>query len=104
MRKILFVFIGAMALLVTANTAFALVDFYDLRSNWETDVGGFSDVNLVPQVDENETLTAGSNINLPGGNTLSFDIGLEGRQVPDSWLTWSGDNEPRVLYTSGSLR
>lgn len=73
------------------------VNFYSSRAIWEGAVSGESDVDLDSQVADGATLVAGGSISLPFGETVSFDKDLQGRQVPDSWDTWSGGNEPRVL-------
>ncbi len=44
-------------------------------------------------------LAAGSAVDLPSLTTITFDLDLFGMQVPTDWATWSGGNEPRVLFT-----
>ncbi len=78
------------------------ITFYSDRPSWEAAVITFADVDLASQVCDGCTLTAGSPVLLPSGMTVSFGIDLLGRQVPTTWLTWSGGNEPRVLETFAS--
>ncbi|MGH7232336.1 MAG: PEP-CTERM sorting domain-containing protein [Nitrospiraceae bacterium] len=73
------------------------------RASWETGVGSFTDVDLASQVGDFDTLSAGSPLTLPSGTLLSFDLDLQGRQVPGSWATWSGGQTPRVLFTQGEF-
>jgi hypothetical protein len=36
---------------------------------------------------------------LPFGETLRFDINMQGRQVPTTWHDWSNGETPAVLFT-----
>ena len=80
------------------SMALAVPSFYSDRSTWETVVGDWADVDLAGQVADGDLLSAGDSIALPeypGNRSLSFDVDLAGRQVPTSWSTWSGGEEPR---------
>ncbi|MCI0534733.1 MAG: hypothetical protein L0Z50_05850 [Verrucomicrobiales bacterium] len=77
----------------------ALTTTYDDRTAWESAVVTWADVDLDSQVAEFEILNGGDTIGLPQSRTLFFDQNLEGRQVPTSFGTWSGSNNPRVLLT-----
>ncbi|MGA7827252.1 MAG: PEP-CTERM sorting domain-containing protein [Geobacteraceae bacterium] len=84
------------------SMALAVPSFYSDRSTWETVVGDWADVDLAGQVADGDILSAGDSIALPeypGNRSLSFDVDLAGRQVPTSWATWSGGEEPRLLYS-----
>jgi hypothetical protein len=95
---ILLTLVGAL-LRPAASSAISL--FTD-RASWEASVVTFNDVDIAGQVAEFATLPAGANLNLPSGGTVSFNTDLEGFRVPTSWATWSGGNQPAVLYTLGS--
>lgn len=101
MKKVFVSTIVVLVLLVTAAPSFALVTPYSDRAGWEAAVGGYSDVDLASQVADNALLSVGTNLDLAGVDTLSFDVDLRGRQVSSSWATWSGGNTPRILYTDG---
>jgi hypothetical protein len=71
------------------------------RDQWIDAVSFYGDVNL-SGYPEYSIITAGSPIALPYGQTLSFDVDMEVRQVGSGWATWSNGNTPRVLYTMGA--
>jgi len=106
MKKIvLLTTVLAWMLCMAPSMALAVPSFYSDRATWESVVVNWADVDLDSQVADGALLSAGSSINLPehpANRTLSFNINLQGLQVPTSWSTWSGGNEPRVLHTMGS--
>jgi hypothetical protein len=94
--------IALTVVLLPALSNAALLEFTS-RAAWEAAVTGaslsFADVDIASQVDDFAILAAGTPLSLPFAETLTFDTDLQGRQVPTSWLTWSGGQTPRVLYT-----
>ncbi|MCI0538070.1 MAG: hypothetical protein L0Z50_22870 [Verrucomicrobiales bacterium] len=87
------------SLLLASLTVPAATTTYDDRNAWESDVVAWLNVNLASQIDEFAILTAGDPIAIGGGKTISFNQDLEGRQVPNSYTSWSNGNTPRVLLT-----
>jgi len=96
-RRTVLMLVGLM-LFVLGSVANAATGMYASRSAWTTDGVTWADVDLTPYV-EFSTLTS---VALPAiaapATTLTFDVTQEVRQVPGSWMTWSGGNTPRVLY------
>jgi hypothetical protein len=94
----------ATCLSTIAPLAQATLTTFTDRTAWESSVigGGLSvaDADLASQVGDGITLNAGSPLSLPSGGLLAFNQQLEGRQVPNTWGTWSGGNTPRVLYST----
>jgi hypothetical protein len=75
------------------------LDFFTDLASWQAAVPQQQSVNIARQVPEFATLPAGTPLSLPFAESLTFDIPLEGLQVPSSWDTWSGGKQPAVLYT-----
>jgi len=75
------------------------------RALWEAAVGpgNFTDVDETQWGTGYSVFTAGSSVSLPSTTTLSFDVALYGAQVPDDWATWSGGNNPRVLWSGDGV-
>ena len=59
-------------------------------------------MDIASQVPPFKVLPAGGALLLPFAENLTFDISLEGLQVPSSWATWSGGKTPAVLFTEGA--
>ena len=76
----------------------AAIVTYNSRPAWLAAVTGAVSVDLAGQVADGAVLPAGASVLLPSLQTLVFNEPVEGRQVPTSWETWSGGEEPRVLF------
>ena len=84
---------------IPSQATFMLTD----RDDFISAVAPYADVDLNPVYAELSTITAGSPIALPFGQTLTFDIDMTVRQVGSSWVTWSNGNTPRVLYAASQF-
>lgn len=91
--------IGSLVLASLTVASRAVTTTYNDRNTWEIDVANWLNVNLASQIDEFAILAAGDPIDIGNGKTVSFDQDLEGRQVPNSYTSWSNGNTPRVLLT-----
>jgi hypothetical protein len=91
-------FLVAAGLVIATSLCQATLTTYTDRTAWETAVGGFHDVVLETQVGDGAILQAGNLIDIGLGGSLAFGQDMLGRQVPNTWGTWSGGNTPRVLY------
>lgn len=103
-KLVLLTTVLALMLCMVPSLALATPSFYSSRATWEFEVVNWANVDLDSQVLDGSILSAGDSIALPehpANRTLSFDRDLQALQVPTSWATWSGGNEPRVLYTMG---
>jgi hypothetical protein len=75
---------------------------YTDLATWEAAVGTYTPVDIGGQVPDGTILSLGTPLNLPYNETLTFDIDLEGHQVPTTWATWSGGKTPAVLYAAST--
>jgi streptogramin lyase len=76
----------------------AAIVTFDSRPAWLAAVTGAVPVDLASQVADGAVLAAGAPVLLPSLQTLVFNEPMAGLQVPTTWETWSGGEEPRVLY------
>jgi hypothetical protein len=90
----------ALAVFASETVANAAITLYTDIAAWDAAVTGKAEVNLAAQVAELAIHTTGSALSLPQGQTLSFDVDLEGVQVPTTWGTWSGGNTPGALFSA----
>ena len=96
MRKFL-VLLGVVGLILAGTSQAQAITFFSDRSLWETSAGSFSSVDLtgIPEYSAVTSVSVGS-------ETLAFDKSLTRYKVGSSWATWSGGNQPEILYTGGA--
>jgi hypothetical protein len=98
----------ALAVAVSVLTLFLpkpghAIDFYTDRASWEAAVPQQQAANIAGQVAEFAILSAGHPLSLPFGESLIFNIDLQGLRVPSSWSPpWLGGNPDAVLFTQGA--
>jgi len=101
MKKFLVFLCAAVLIFSVAATANAVLLYSD-RATWEAAVPGYISVASDDYGAQYDIITAGTSGDVGYGETLSFDIDLEVRQVPSSWATWSGGYTGDVLWTLGA--
>ena len=76
------------------------LDFFTDRASWEAALQQHvAAVNIATQVPNEQTLPTGSAIVLPYDEKVTFNLPLQGLQVPTSWASWSNGETPAVLFT-----
>jgi hypothetical protein len=100
LKKVASAVVLSVLILLIPRPSHALDFFTDLAS-WQAAVPRQRSVDIAGQVPDGAFLHAGASLALPFAESLTFDIDLEGRQVPSSWQTWSGGKQPAVLSTEG---